>query len=175
MGEGCHLANTILGRSVHLRGMVQADGAVLGERCLVGHGESAGRPRAQAALPGLGVSARPAPEQALIPSLPLGSRQGFVSPKPSSRFSSLLDAWAAVSSRPTCVPLVPRGCVLWSNPGVSRCGRPGTPCRAEGSVWTAWTVNYPLSLARSAFVYEGVAQETGDIPQVPRSRASWTV
>jgi len=50
VGEGCTLVNAVLGRNVHLRGMVQADGAVLGERCLVGHGRSLGarvlKPRA---------------------------------------------------------------------------------------------------------------------------------
>jgi hypothetical protein len=36
------LANTVIGRGAHLHGMVQADGAVLGERCVVGHGRGLG-------------------------------------------------------------------------------------------------------------------------------------
>jgi NDP-sugar pyrophosphorylase family protein len=50
LGEGCRLADTVVGRSVHVRGRVQADGAVLGERSLVGYGRNLGarvlKPRA---------------------------------------------------------------------------------------------------------------------------------
>ena len=42
LGEGCRLANTVIGRGAHLHGMVHADGAVLGERCVVGHGRGLG-------------------------------------------------------------------------------------------------------------------------------------
>ena len=42
LGEGCRLADTVMGRSVHVRGRVQADGAVLGERSLIGYGRNLG-------------------------------------------------------------------------------------------------------------------------------------
>jgi NDP-sugar pyrophosphorylase family protein len=38
VGDGCRVADSVIARGTHLAGMVQAEGSVMGERCLVGRG-----------------------------------------------------------------------------------------------------------------------------------------